>query len=191
MPLSAYTWDPLTVPFAPLVEPGGPNGDSETRPASAGVPSPHVIVAVWVSAVPLSLNVAGARLRRLPSSTVRSIPAFTVGATLLTVTVYVPLSAKTWDPLTVPEPPASTTVPVSAAVPSPQLIVAECVSSVPTSENVAGARETRLPSSAVLLAPASTAGATLLTLMVPDAESDFGSGEPAVVPSSVTVTETL
>src|SRR5438552_5642376 len=91
MPLSAYTWDPLTVPFAPLVEPGGPNGDSEARPAAAGVPAPHVIVAVWVSAVPLSLNVAGARLRRLPSSTVRSIPAFTVGATLLTVTVSVSL----------------------------------------------------------------------------------------------------
>ena len=62
VPLSAYTWLPATVPLAPAVEPGGPNGVSADHAGSVAVPSPQSIVAVCVSRVPRSLNVAGARL---------------------------------------------------------------------------------------------------------------------------------
>ena len=88
----------------PKVEPGGPLGLSLGEATWAPVPSPQSIVAVWGSAVPLSLKVTSLtrigisnpskmvmnsiwkRLTASPSTTVLSGPAFTAGATLVTVT---------------------------------------------------------------------------------------------------------
>ncbi len=88
-----------------------------------------------------------------------SLPLPPSSSVTVTVTVNTPLSAYVWLPETVPE----TIVPPST-VPSPQLMVAVCVSSVPTSLNVAGSRLTVPPSSIVWLAPASTVGSALVTV---------------------------
>ena len=176
----------------PAVEPGGPYGVSVTAPTSVAVPSPQLIVAVWVSSVPGSVNVAGASATIAPSSAFWSGPASTAGGRFTIVmvsesqvvapsssvtqtnTVYAPLSAYTWLPETVPFMPAvepggpygvSVTAPASVGVPSPQSMVAEWVSSVPRSLNVAGARPTIAPSSAFWSAPASTVGATFSIVM--------------------------
>ena len=60
-----------------------------TTPVATGVPSPQSIVAVWVSALPLSVKVAGSRLIDVPSLVVWLVPAETTGAALLTVTISV------------------------------------------------------------------------------------------------------
>src|SRR3989441_1285567 len=147
--LTAYTCEPLTVPLAPAVEPAGPNGDCVTMPVSVAVPSPQLIVALWVSSVPRSLNVAGAKLTTLPSSAVWSAPASSVGATLWTVTTSVsqvsapsssvthtftseqPRVGKKCKPRRVPFPSkkkpggpngGAVTIPDSVPVPLPQLI---------------------------------------------------------------------
>ena len=105
MPVSTYWWLPSTSPVMPAGSPGGPNGDSTTVPTSSGVPSPQSIVAVWLSSVPLSPNVAGPSRTVSPGLAVCSAPASTVGATLLTVTVSV----------SAPTPPSSS-VTVSVTV---------------------------------------------------------------------------
>ena len=57
--------------------------------------------AVWVSALPASVKVAGGRLTASPSTAFWLLPALTVGATLLTVTVKLSLSLSPSSSVTV------------------------------------------------------------------------------------------
>src|SRR3954468_20437892 len=190
-PLSAYTWLALSKPCRPSTDPGGPNGVSVRSTASRAEPSPHSMNAVCVASVPASENVAGARLTFWPSITVWCGPAVTTGAAFSTVTrkassptapsssvtrtvtVYTPLSAYTCVADTLPcaprvNPGGPNGVSVTEAdwlpVPSPQSIVAMCVSRVPLSLNVTSSTWTTWPSVTLLFGPASTVAATFATV---------------------------
>src|SRR5262245_35386372 len=88
---------------------------------------------------------------------------------------YTPPAAYGWLPATLPEPDPWVTVP-AVTVPSPQSIVAEWVSSVPTSVKAAdtetGCPSTVEPIVGAELLMAVTTGATFFTVTAAEAEAD-------------------